>query len=230
MTWNPPTSDGGTAVTGYSVSVDGANQTLAAGVTSLSLTGLAGASTHTITVAARNAIGSGPSTRIVAATLPLPVPVDPIVAKGKAVAATIGLPVGAEYAVAGGRAQNYQRGRVYYSAATGAHEVPGLILTEYLKVNGPATLGLPTTDVTSTLDTRGRYNDFAHGAIYWTSTTGAHAVTAIFLATYAQLGKERSWLGYPTKDMYPAFGGQIIDFRHGHLVYNAVTKKVTATH
>jgi len=53
----------------------------------------------------------------------------------------------AEYAVPGGRAQNFTGGRMYWSPATGAHEVHGAILGHYLSLGGPSsTLGLPTTE------------------------------------------------------------------------------------
>ncbi len=143
----------------------------------------------------------------------------------------LGTLVGGEYAVPGGVAQNYTRGRMYYSATTGAHEVHGAILSDYLAVGGPAsTLRLPVTDETWTPDGIGRYNHFSGaGSVYWTSATGAHAVYGDIRARWAQLGWERSALGYPTTDEYSVTGGRRNNFQHGYVTWTAATRAITVT-
>ncbi len=59
ITWSAPASNGGSPITGYSVSVDGAAPQIVAG-TSIALTSLTPGS-HTVTVAAVNAVGTGAS-------------------------------------------------------------------------------------------------------------------------------------------------------------------------
>ncbi len=139
--------------------------------------------------------------------------VSPIAARYAALGGSrsfLGAPVGSEYAVPGGSAQNYASGRMYYSAATGVHEVHGAILDRYLAFGGPAgILGLPVTDETPTPDRVGRYNHFSGvgGSIYWTRGTGAHEIQGAIRDKWASLGWERSVLGYPTTDESPAAGG-----------------------
>ncbi len=128
----------------------------------------------------------------------------PIAAKYAALggsSSVLGTAVGAEYAVAHGSAQNYTGGRIYYSPATGAHEVHGAVLSHYLTLGGPASvLALPVTDETATPDGIGRYNHFsAGGSIYWTARTGAWSVHGAIRARWA-LGWERGPLGYPVTD------------------------------
>lgn len=129
-------------------------------------------------------------------------------------------------------AQNYTKGRMYYSAATGAHEVHGLILSDYLALGGPAgALRLPITDETRTPDLVGRYNHFsAGGSIYWTSATSAHAVYGAIRTRWSQLGWERSALGYPLTNEYAVTGGRRNDFQHGSITWLAATGAVTVTY
>lgn len=103
--------------------------------------------------------------------------------------------------VAGGYRQRYAGCAIYWSDATGAHEVHGEIQRKYEAVNGPVRLGLPTTDETGTPDGRGRFNHFAKNAsIYWTPTTGPFWIAGAVRFRWASLGFERSALGYPVVD------------------------------
>lgn len=147
-------------------------------------------------------------------------------------ASVLGTPVGGEYAVPGGVAQNYTKGRMYYSAATGAHEVHGLIMSDYLALGGPAgPLRLPITDETRTPDLIGRYNHFsAGGSVYWTPATSAHAVYGAIRVRWSQLGWERSALGYPLTDEYAVTGGRRNDFQHGSITWLAATGAVSVTY
>lgn len=101
----------------------------------------------------------------------------------------------------GGWVRSYAGADVYYSQATGAHEVHGDIRKKYDVVNGPAWLGLPTTDELGTPDGRGRFNHFASDAsIYWTSSTGPMIVRNAIRAYWAANGWERGPWGYPVAD------------------------------
>jgi hypothetical protein len=87
----------------------------------------------------------------------------------------LGPPVEAERPVLGGRARTYQNGRIYWSAATGAHEVHGPILAAYLTRNGPAgCLGLPLTDVVRV--TNGARSTFQRGTIRYRRASGEFVV------------------------------------------------------
>lgn len=98
----------------------------------------------------------------------------------------LGTPVGNETAIAGGSWRPYQRGGIYWSPATAAHEVHGGIHSKYLAVGGPATWGFPITDESAAPD--GRYSRFQRLLIGWTATYGAHTVANGDLTEYLHLG------------------------------------------
>ena len=109
---------------------------------------------------------------------------------------------GGEYQIAGGWAQNYANGVIYYTPATGAAAVTGNILAKYQALGGPSSvLGFPTIDQTATADGAGRFNHFSGGgSIFWSASTGAHAVYGLIRQKWAALNWERGPLGYPTTD------------------------------
>ena len=61
-------------------------------------------------------------------------------------------------------------------------------------------LGSTTTAVTICPDGQGYFRHFQNGSIYWHPRTGAHEVHGIIRARWAEMGWERSFLGYPTTD------------------------------
>ena len=149
--------------------------------------------------------GTGPGTAVQTVALTgTGRPSDPIPARQQALGGNTGLlgaPVGAQYPVPGGAAQNYTGGRIYYSPATGAHEVHGAILTRYLQLGGPGgIMGLPTSDETATTGAAGHFNTFSRATMYWSPATGAHEVHGAILARYLQLGGPASILRIPTSD------------------------------
>lgn len=129
-----------------------------------------------------------------------------------------------EYAVPGGRAQDFRGGRIIYSQASGAHIVGGAIGGAYVAAGGPGgSLGFPVSNETVTPDGKGRFNKFQNGYIYWTATTGAHAVTGQILDSWGKAGYERGPLGYPTGDVIgtPNGKGQVQGFQIGAYWWNA---------
>ncbi|MGY3564794.1 Ig-like domain-containing protein [Sinomonas sp. RB5] len=119
---------------------------------------------------------------------------------------------------------------IFWSPTTGAHSIRGAIRAEWAASgweHGP--LGYPITDEKGTPDGSGRYNHFSKGAsIYWTPWTGAHSVLGAIRATWASMGWERSWLGYPTSDEYSVPVGRAEDFESGSLTWSASTGRVNA--
>ena len=109
-----------------------------------------------------------------------------------------------EYPVAAGKCQDYTKGVICWSRATGAHWVAGAIYARYKAAGGAAgILGFPTTDQLTTPDTVGRYGHFAGSggaSIYWSPKTGAHYVLGTIRAKWSALNRERGPLGYPTQD------------------------------
>lgn len=128
-----------------------------------------------------------------------------------------------------GRYNHFQRGSVYWTPATGAHEVHGAIRDHYASLGWERSLlGYPLTDETGAPDGSGRYNHFQGGSLYWSPATGAFEVHGAIRDKWASLGWERSFLGYPTTDelpidLGPLGPGRISNFQNGSIAWTANT-------
>src|SRR5688500_12834761 len=110
--------------------------------------------------------------------------------------------------------QAFTGGRIYSSAAAGAHALQGAVLTKYLTAGGPTgALQLPTEDETAV--TGGTRTVFQGGHIYRSTAYGARIIRGPILATYVARGASAGVLGMPTIDegaagvtgsRYQAFG------------------------
>src|SRR5205823_908953 len=113
----------------------------------------------------------------------------------------LGNPASGEYPISGGWAQDYEHGTIYYSPATGAWALRGMVLGHYRALGGPGgVLGFPTSDETWTPDGKASYNDFAGAggaSIYWTSDTGAWSIQGEIRKKWLALSRSP---GYPTTD------------------------------
>ena len=73
-------------------------------------------------------------------------------------------------------------------------------------------------------DGRGQYVLYQGGAIYWTSSTGAHAMIPWVHQVWQQWGGPRGVLGYPTQDRYTTVNnGWIQTFQGGVIIDSANT-------
>ena len=80
----------------------------------------------------------------------------------------------------------FDQGRIYYSKATGAHELFGPMLAGYRRLGGPVSrLGFPTTGVQARRD--GFRTKFQGGVVYTNPGTG----------TCSAAGSGRTWAGPP---------------------------------
>jgi uncharacterized protein with LGFP repeats len=138
--------------------------------------------------------------------------------------------------VPGGNDIRYAKCDIYYSPATGAHEVHGAIRAEY---NATASetdsagrdvqtlLGLPTSDEMDVPKYPGaRMNTFQGGVIYWSPSYGAHVVYGFIGALYKSMGGPTSYLGLPTTDEQanPEFhGGRLSYFQDGVIYWSPQT-------
>jgi hypothetical protein len=116
-------------------------------------------------------------------------------------AGPLGFPVTSPLIATGGSASRFERGRISWSATTGAWDTRGPIATEYEAheaESGP--LGFPVGGDEPVGDDRGRYTRFQRGRISWSAQTGAHAVVGRIAERYEQLGAEQGSLGYPVAD------------------------------
>jgi uncharacterized protein with LGFP repeats len=118
-----------------------------------------------------------------------------------------------------GRVRDFQGGSIYWSPATGAHEVHGDIRVKYAQLG--SFLGFPVTDETGTPDGIGRFNHFEGGSIYWTPETGAHEVHGAIRDKWQSMGWETSFLRYPTTDERtpPDGHGRFNHFQGGSIVW-----------
>lgn len=131
-----------------------------------------------------------------------------------------------EYDVKGGKATDFRFGRVFWSQQTGAHSVLGAIGAAYQAEGGPdGPLGLPTSGETTTPDGRGRFTQFQNGVIYWSPTTGAHAIRGAIRSMWQERGAERGDLGYPTTDEItnPNKPGVVQGFQGGTVYWSSAT-------
>ena len=119
-----------------------------------------------------------------------------------------------------GRANGFQRGSVYWTARTGAHQIGGAIRDRWAALGWEkSVLGYPVTDELRTPDGVGRVNHFQNGSVYWSPRTGAHQVTGAVRDKWASLGWERSTLGYPTRGEYLWSGHRRTDFQGGYITW-----------
>ena len=125
-----------------------------------------------------------------------------------------------------GRFNDFTGASIYWTPATGAHEVHGLIAAHYGELGGPTSLlGYPLTDETATPDGTGRYNHFTGGSIYWTPAIGAHEVHGLIAAHYAELGGPTGLLGFPLTDetATPDGTGRYNHFTGGSIYWTPAT-------
>ncbi|MFR9729063.1 LGFP repeat-containing protein [Saccharopolyspora sp. MS10] len=116
---------------------------------------------------------------------------------------------------------------IAWSPETGAHSVRGAIGDRYVEFGGPnGLLGYPTTDELSAPDGRGRYGHFTGtggASIYWSPSTGAVEIYGGIRARWAQLGWERSYLGYPVRGEHDVPLGRSTEFELGFIDWHRDT-------
>jgi uncharacterized protein with LGFP repeats len=119
----------------------------------------------------------------------------------------------------------FQGGSLYWSPATGAQVVRGLI-RDMWGATGWETgwLGYPTSDVVCGLRDGGCFQHYQLGSIY-SSATGVHPVNAQLQAKWASLGWEAGTLGYPTTDVWCGLvkNGCFQQFQGGSLYWSPAT-------
>ncbi|WP_394842154.1 peptidoglycan DD-metalloendopeptidase family protein [Pendulispora brunnea] len=108
----------------------------------------------------------------------------------------------------------------------GSGAVEGAINAKYRALGGcESVLGVPLTDELTTPDTRGRYNVFERGSIYWTESTDAHEVHGAIRDKWRDLKWETGELGYPITDEFttPDGYGRYNVFERGSIYWTSGT-------
>jgi uncharacterized protein with LGFP repeats len=114
-------------------------------------------------------------------------------------------------------------GLIVYSTTTGAHEVHGNILSTWQAAGATkGSLRDPTSDEMDITGGLGRMNTFLLGAIYWSSSLGAHEVHGSLFATYRSRGGPTGKLGLPTSNVFTSGSLRRSNFQHGYITYNPV--------
>jgi uncharacterized protein with LGFP repeats len=118
-----------------------------------------------------------------------------------------------------GRVRDFENGSIYWTPATGAHEVHGGIRVKWAQLGGERFNGYPITDETGCPDGVGRFNHFERGSIYWTPDTGAWEVHGAIRDHWASAGWERGPLGYPVSDETGPADQRANRFQHGVITW-----------
>lgn len=127
----------------------------------------------------------------------------------------------------GGRFNRFEHGFIYWHPETGAHAVYGAIGQKWAQL-GFENYGYPLNDESMTPDRIGRYNHFRavhrpgkpEASIYWTPQYGPMEIYGAIRQKWAEMGWERSSLGYPTSREYLEYQGSPVkrqDFQRGAL-------------
>lgn len=110
--------------------------------------------------------------------------------------------------VDGGCRQRFQAGWLYWSSRTAPRQVTAPVLAAWSArgaEEGP--LGYPVTGLPCGLVHVGCVQHFTGGSVFWSASTGAHAVTGAVRARHRAAGAENGRLGYPTDDTVFLFRG-----------------------
>ncbi|WP_157981676.1 hypothetical protein [Protaetiibacter intestinalis] len=99
--------------------------------------------------------------------------------------------------------QDFQEGTLYVTGGT-SYVLNGVMEAYYQSIGGAGSvLGVPVGAVVSTSaqGVPGAYQYFAGGTVYWTASTGAHAVTGAMLTAYRAASTVSGSYGWPKGEM-----------------------------
>ncbi len=125
-----------------------------------------------------------------------------------------------------GLRQLFERGEMYWSPETDAHEVHGDILGSYLAIGGAnppvnadqLDFGFPITDELHLLG-GGARSDFERGSIFWKDGIGARPTYGPVRDKYFERGGDQSPLGYPIGLVARARDGGVFQYFEGGAIY-----------
>jgi uncharacterized protein with LGFP repeats len=139
---------------------------------------------------------------------------------------------GGVYPIGQGFGQNFAGGKIFFTPATGAHIMTGLILAKYESLGGPADsdLGFPTIDEGAGRAPDSRNTTFSAAdkpVIFFTPDTGALVVRGPINAAWDKLGGSSGALGVPAEA--ETYHGAVVTqkFTGGELSYDTKAKTFT---
>lgn len=140
-----------------------------------------------------------------------------------ALAKMLGAPTGVEYSVGSGRVRHYKWGSLYWTSATGVHEVHGAIRNRYHEMGGPSKLGWPTADEKNTYvkydipeQRTGGRSEFQKGTLIWSIGTTRAVWVSKPLSDALPYGSYPYW-GNPTMDEETYKGVKIVNTGSGFI-------------
>jgi uncharacterized protein with LGFP repeats len=141
----------------------------------------------------------------------------------------LGAKQGDEYAVGSdGVGQDFSRGKVYFSPATGANALEGDVLAKYESLGGPAgsDLGFPITSTADGSITGSKFGSFAADddpVIFFSPDNGAFVVRSAMKAAWDKLDGASGKLGAPVGDQ--TVDGDVVSqkFTGGMVSWNQAT-------
>ena len=125
--------------------------------------------------------------------------------------------------------QNFQKGIITYSSKTGAQVLKGNMLKKW-KADGweKSPMGLPTGNEKGGLPSKGTYQNFEKGQLYWSSKSGAQMMrkNGAITKAWSKAKSTRGVLKYPTsgeKALKKRKGAKYQSFQKGIITYHSKT-------
>ncbi|QGU05717.1 alpha/beta hydrolase-fold protein [Corynebacterium comes] len=121
-----------------------------------------------------------------------------------------------------GRYVHFENGSIYWTARTGAQEIPGPIFEEWGSLGWERSdLGYPVAPPTDA--NGGQAQQFQNGWIIQDKAGQTHSVKGAIAAKYGEMGTANSALGFPTSDERLIRGGAFQEFENGNIYWSAAT-------
>ena len=137
---------------------------------------------------------------------------------------SVGLPLAGEKIDENGLVyQQFEKGRIYWTAEKGGWVIPNHYVERWTKLKGNKGLfKYPTSTEKCGLSGDACYLTFEVGYMYWHPEHGTWDVSGGILATWKELGKETGVLGYPTSGEQVDENGIVFQqFEHGRIYWTA---------
>jgi uncharacterized protein with LGFP repeats len=140
----------------------------------------------------------------------------------------LGYPAAEMTCTLAGCSQEFQYGQLGWTPATGVHLLNGAIGALWVGQGaGSGPLGYPVADMKCGLPGGGCRMAFEGGTVYWSATSGTHAVSGAIAQAWSDAGGVSGSMGYPTTEATPVAQGFAQDFQGGRLTHNTTTGVVS---